>query len=130
MPTAFHRNDNYDFERIDYGVPAVPRAKPAPAVMSSQLRAATVFITKISTLVSQSFSSVRCKTAIHCYILSDSEKQSTTHCQAIFEDTGATPSRLHPVLRTLHEGFVDNDLKIGCLHRPPDYSIGFHKYQL
>lgn len=61
------------------------------------------------------------------YILSDSNKQ-TERIRAIFEDRGEKIP-FTGVEKTLHEGFLDNDLKICCF---TDHQIfdRFHKYSL
>ncbi len=61
------------------------------------------------------------------YILSDSTKQ-TDRIAMIFEDRGDNIPFI-PVKNTLHEGFIDEDLKILCY---TDHQIfdRFHKYQL
>lgn len=60
-------------------------------------------------------------------ILSDSDKQ-IARLKAIFEERG-TKITFEPVLRTLHEGFVDNDLKI-CAFTDHQIFDRFHKYNL
>lgn len=61
------------------------------------------------------------------YILSDSEKQQE-RLRVIFEDRGDDIPFI-PISRTLHEGFVDDKLKICCF---TDHQIfnRFHKYNL
>lgn len=61
------------------------------------------------------------------YIFSDSVKQ-TDRIKAIFEDRNDNIS-FQPVLNTIHEGFVDNDLSLVCY---TDHQIfdRFHKYRL
>ena len=61
------------------------------------------------------------------YILSDSEKQ-IERLTAIFRDINPGLP-FHPLLRTLHEGFADHDLRICCY---TDHQIfeRFHKYTL
>lgn len=66
------------------------------------------------------------------YILADSEKQ-TARLRDIFNNIGNETGREHipftPVSRTLHEGFIDNSLKVCCF---TDHQIfdRFHKYNL
>lgn len=66
------------------------------------------------------------------YILADSEKQ-TARLRDIFDNIGNETGREHipftPVSRTLHEGFIDNSLKVCCF---TDHQIfdRFHKYNL
>ncbi len=61
------------------------------------------------------------------FILSDSEKQ-IERLSAIFNDINSS-IRFTPLLRTLHEGFIDRDLKITCY---TDHQIfeRYHKYTL
>ncbi|MDD2551405.1 MAG: transcription-repair coupling factor, partial [Dysgonamonadaceae bacterium] len=61
------------------------------------------------------------------YILSDSEKQQQ-RLRAIFDDRG-DKIPFTPINKTLHEGFIDNTLKICCF---TDHQIfdRFHKYNL
>lgn len=60
-------------------------------------------------------------------VLSDSEKQ-VERLKTIFEDRG-DPISFTPILKTLHEGFIDNHLKIACF---TDHQIfeRYHKYNL
>ena len=77
-------------------------------------------------LVSESFSRLIAD-GYRLYITSDSEKQ-TDRLREIFGERG-DEIKFVPVLRTLHEGFVDNDLRICCF---TDHQIfdRFHKYSL
>ena len=64
------------------------------------------------------------------YVLADSQKQN----ERLKEILNSSPSTLHsspftPVDRTLHEGFVDNDLKV-CLFTDHQIFDRFHKYNL
>ena len=61
------------------------------------------------------------------YILSDSEKQ-IERLKAIFEDR-ADDIRFTPVVKTIHEGFVDNELKL-CVFTDHQIFDRFHKYNL
>ena len=61
------------------------------------------------------------------YILSDSEKQ-IERLKAIFEDR-ADDIRFTPVLKTIHEGFVDKELKM-CVFTDHQIFDRFHKYNL
>ncbi len=61
------------------------------------------------------------------YILSDSEKQ-IERLRLIFEDRN-DEIRFTPVARTLHSGFVDNDLKV-CVFTDHQIFDRFHKYNL
>lgn len=61
------------------------------------------------------------------YILSDSAKQ-IERLQSIFEDRGDKITFI-PIQKTLHEGFVDHELKIACF---TDHQLfeRYHKYNL
>ena len=61
------------------------------------------------------------------YILSDSGKQ-IERLKAIFEDR-ADDIRFTPVLKTIHEGFVDKELKM-CVFTDHQIFDRFHKYNL
>lgn len=119
--TAFQKKIT-TFRRIDYGVNSEANT---PAVIRFNCAPQGVYHKNFD-LVSQSFSQFIEK-GYTLYILSDSEKQ-IERLQAIFEERGDSIS-FTPVLKTLHEGFVDNDLKIGCF---TDHQIfdRFHKYTL
>ena len=62
------------------------------------------------------------------YILADSPKQ-TERLQSIFDEMDTASVLFQPVERTLHAGFIDNDLRICCF---TDHQIfdRFHKYNL
>ena len=119
--TAFQKKIT-TFRRIDYETSSEANA---PAVIRFNCTPQGVYHKNFD-LVSQSFSQFIEK-GYTLYILSDSEKQ-IERLQAIFEERGDSIS-FTPVLKTLHEGFVDNDLKIGCF---TDHQIfdRFHKYTL
>ncbi len=61
------------------------------------------------------------------YIMSDSSKQ-TDRIQAIFEDKEEKVPFM-PVLKTLHEGFVDHDMSV-CFFSDHQLFDRFHKYKL
>ena len=61
------------------------------------------------------------------FILSDSSKQ-IERLKAIFNDRGDDIT-FAPVLKTIHEGFVDNDLKL-CVFTDHQIFDRFHKYNL
>ncbi|MDH8700942.1 transcription-repair coupling factor (superfamily II helicase) [Dysgonomonadaceae bacterium PH5-43] len=61
------------------------------------------------------------------YILSNNEKQ-IKRIEAIFEDRGDN-IQFTPVLRTLHEGFIDNSIHV-CLYTDHQLFDRFHKYNL
>ncbi len=77
-------------------------------------------------LVSDSFGKLQ-QEGYKLYITSDNEKQ-TDRLRDIFADRGDNIT-FTPILHTLHEGFVDNDLKVCCF---TDHQIfdRFHKYSL
>ena len=66
----------------------------------------------------------------HLYILADSKKQQE-RLRDIFDsiESSAAPLRFEPVERTLHEGFVDEKLKL-CLFTDHQIFDRFHKYSL
>ncbi|MCL2650181.1 MAG: transcription-repair coupling factor [Candidatus Azobacteroides sp.] len=61
------------------------------------------------------------------YILSDSEKQ-IKRIQSIFDDRGDNIT-FKPILKTIHEGFVDKTLKV-CFFTDHQLFDRFHKYNL
>ena len=65
---------------------------------------------------------------VNTYILADSVKQ-TERLQNIFEEMHCPSQLFTPVERTLHAGFVDDDLQVACF---TDHQIfdRFHKYNL
>ncbi|MDY5900632.1 MAG: transcription-repair coupling factor [Candidatus Limisoma sp.] len=77
-------------------------------------------------LISRIFSDYREK-GYEIYILSDSEQQ-TERLRIIFEDRGDNISFI-PVLKTLHEGFVDNERRM-CVFTDHQIFERFHKYTL
>ena len=77
-------------------------------------------------LIGQSFTDFLTK-GFKLIILSDSAKQ-IERLRNIFEDRGDAIT-FEPVLRTLHEGFVDDDLKL-CVFTDHQIFDRFHKYNL
>ena len=77
-------------------------------------------------LIGQSFTDFLTK-GYKLIILSDSAKQ-IERLRNIFEDRGDAIT-FEPVLRTLHEGFVDDDLKL-CVFTDHQIFDRFHKYNL
>ena len=77
-------------------------------------------------LISQSFADF-IRDGYRLMILSDSEKQ-IARLKAIFEDRGDEISFV-PVLRTLHEGFIDHEMKL-CVFTDHQIFDRFHKYNL
>jgi len=77
-------------------------------------------------LVSQTFQEWQ-EDGYTLYLLSDSAKQ-IERLKTIFEDRGDSITFV-PIQKTLHEGFLDNDLKIVCL---TDHQLfeRYHKYNL
>ena len=61
------------------------------------------------------------------FILSDSEKQ-TERLRVIFDDRH-DEIRFTPILRTVHEGFVDDDMRV-CVFTDHQIFDRFHKYNL
>jgi transcription-repair coupling factor (superfamily II helicase) len=62
------------------------------------------------------------------YILSDNEKQ-IARIRSIFDDRGDDNIAFTPIMKTLHEGFTDHDLKI-CVFTDHQLFDRFHKYNL
>ena len=77
-------------------------------------------------LIGQSFTDFLAK-GYKLLILTDSAKQ-IERLHNIFEDRG-DDIRFEPVLRTVHEGFVDEDLKL-CVFTDHQIFDRFHKYNL
>ena len=77
-------------------------------------------------IISQSFRDFM-ERGYQIYILSDSEKQ-IERLRLIFEDRN-DQIVFTPVTRTLHSGFVDNDLKV-CVFTDHQIFDRFHKYNL
>ena len=77
-------------------------------------------------IISDSFKDFE-KRGYHIYILSDSEPQFE-RLRVIFKDRGDSIP-FEPVLNTIHEGFVDNDLKV-CVFTDHQIFERFHKYTL
>ena len=77
-------------------------------------------------LISQLFTDYEAQ-GYKIYILSDNEPQFD-RLRAIFEERGDKIA-FTPVLKTVHEGFVDNDLKI-CIFTDHQIFERFHKYTL
>ncbi len=77
-------------------------------------------------LVAQSFKQYQ-SDGYELYILSDSEKQ-IKRIQSIFDDRGDNIS-FKPVLKTIHEGFIDKSLKC-CFFTDHQLFDRFHKYNL
>ncbi|MBQ0114960.1 MAG: transcription-repair coupling factor [Bacteroidales bacterium] len=77
-------------------------------------------------LIGESFSQFE-KDNYKILILSDSEKQ-IARLRAIFDDRGDQIG-FEPVLCTLHEGFIDDDLKV-CMFTDHQIFDRFHKYNL
>ncbi len=109
--------------RIDYHMGETPNRSAAHMALHS---APQGIYHKNFDLISGSFKDFIAK-GYKIYILSDSEKQ-TQRLHVIFEDRH-DDIRFTPILRTLHEGFVDDDLKI-CVFTDHQIFDRFHKYNL
>ena len=120
-PKSFAR-ELLNFRRIDFGIKSIAIA---PTVLT--------FSSSIQPIFHKNFDLVAdaCQKLLaekyQLFILSDSAKQ-TQRLQSIFEDRG-DHIPFTGVLRTIHEGFIDHDLKIACF---TDHQIfdRFHKYNL
>lgn len=119
---AVFKHDIFKFKRIDFGARSL---SPAPAVMTFNCTPQPIFHKNFD-LVSQSFLSL-IDEGYNLFILSDSQKQ-IQRLQTIFEDRGEAIT-FTPVLKTLHEGFIDHDSRCGYF---TDHQIfdRFHKYSL
>lgn len=111
-----------EFKKIEFGT---KEGKFEQAKIIFNTSAQPVFHKNFD-LVSESFQNYLAE-GYHLYVLSDSEKQ-TQRIKAIFQDRGEDIPFI-PVLKTIHEGFSDQDLKICCF---TDHQIfdRFHKYNL
>ena len=109
--------------RIDYHIGETPNRATAHMALHS---APQGIYHKNFDLISGSFKDFIAK-GYKIYILSDSEKQ-TQRLHVIFEDRH-DDIRFTPILHTLHEGFVDDDLKI-CVFTDHQIFDRFHKYNL
>ena len=112
-----------DFKRIDYGVKSF--RDETGATLSLNCSPQPIYHKNFD-LVSESFSSLL-QDGYKLYILSDSEKQ-TQRIANIFEDKGENIP-FTPVSKTLHEGFIDNELHL-CFFTDHQLFDRFHKYQL
>lgn len=110
------------FKRIEYGTKST--AKEA-ATLRFDCSMQPIYHKNFD-LVSQSFSEFLKKDYTLC-ILSDSAKQ-TERLKSIFEDRGDKIA-FTPVLKTLHEGFTDNQQQV-CYFTDHQIFDRFHKYSL
>jgi transcription-repair coupling factor (superfamily II helicase) len=104
-----------------------------PPIRHAQSEVVIAFFTEQQTtyhknfdLVAASFKEKQSE-GYHIYILSDNEKQ-IARIRSIFEDRGDNIT-FTPIFSTLHEGFVDNKLRI-CLFTDHQLFDRFHKYNL
>ena len=111
-----------DFRRLEFG--NNPTGTPDAKVTFDT--AAQPIFHKNFDLVAQSFTDFLDK-GYTLYICSDSTKQ-TARIRSIFEDRGDKISFIG-VERTLHEGFVDNTLRL-CIFTDHQLFDRFHKYNL
>lgn len=111
-----------DFRRLEFG--NKPTGTPSASVTFNT--SAQPIFHKNFDLVASSFKDYLEK-GYSLYICSDSMKQ-TDRIKAIFEDRG---DQIHftPVERTIHEGFVDNTLRL-CIFTDHQLFDRFHKYNL
>ncbi len=120
-PTEFIRQI-LDFRRIEFGSRCVLKDADTLQFNSSPQ---PVFHKNFE-LVSANFQEMQ-KNGYRIFVLSDNERQ-TDRLKTIFADRGEDV-KFTAVLKTLHEGFVDHDLKICCY---TDHQIfdRYHKYSL
>lgn len=111
-----------EFRRVEFG--SRPFSKDMPTVVFHS--SPQPLFHKNFDLVSDNFRKME-EDGYHIYVLSDSERQ-TERLRNIFDDRGDHVT-FSPVLKTLHEGFADDDLKICCY---TDHQIfdRYHKYSL
>ena len=110
------------FRHIDY---AVSNRGDYDAAFSFSTSLQGVFHKNFD-IISQSFKDFE-KDGYKIYILSDNEPQFE-RLRVIFKDRG-DEIPFEPVLKTLHEGYVDNDLK-ACIFTDHQIFERFHKYTL
>lgn len=120
-PDSF-KNKILKFKRIDYGKRCLAKA---PSIIRFECAPQGIYHKNFQ-LVSESFTDFL-QQGYTIYILSDSEKQ-TERLKAIFEEREDHITFI-PVLKTLHEGFVDKDLKV-CFFTDHQIFDRFHKYNL
>ena len=120
-PKSFAR-DLLKFRRIDFGAKSIAAA---PTVVSFSSSPQPIFHKNFD-LVAEACHKLF-DDQYQLYILSDNAKQ-TQRLQAIFEERG-DKIPFTAVLKTVHEGFIDHDLRIACF---TDHQIfdRFHKYNL
>ena len=111
-----------DFKRIEFG--NKPTGTPQ-ATLAFDTTVQPIFHKNFD-LVASSFKDYLEK-GYSLYICSDSMKQ-TDRIKAIFEDRG-DKINFTPVERTIHEGFVDNTLRL-CIFTDHQLFDRFHKYNL
>ena len=111
-----------DFRRLEFG--NKPTGTPNASVTFNT--SAQPIFHKNFDLVASSFKDYLEK-GYSLYICSDSMKQ-TDRIKAIFEDRG-DKINFTPVERTIHEGFVDNTLRL-CIFTDHQLFDRFHKYNL
>ena len=119
---AKFKRDLISFKRIEFGAKTYSNS---PSVIEFHTTLQPIYHKNFD-LVAQSFKEYISKGYI-IYILSDNEKQ-TDRIKAIFDDRGDDIS-FTPVIKTLHEGFVDDDMKC-CYFTDHQIFDRFHKYNL
>ena len=114
-------SDALRFRRIEFGHrPSVPNA----SVLHFNISVQPLFHKNFD-LLQQTFSDYRDK-GYQIYVCADSQKQ-IQRLQDILMETGS--QGVQGVQNTLHEGFVDNDLRI-CVFTDHQIFDRFHKYNL
>lgn len=116
------KNRLYSFKRVNY---TASPTEISEASISLNFTPQGIYHKNFD-LISESFNDFL-KQGFKIYILSDNEKQFA-RLKAIFDDRGDKIPFI-PVLKTLHEGFVDNDNKI-CVFTDHQIFDRFHKYSL
>ncbi|MDD2962033.1 MAG: transcription-repair coupling factor [Muribaculaceae bacterium] len=111
------------FRRINYT--AAPEIANAEAAITFNCSPQDIYHKNFD-IISKSFTDFIAK-GYTLYILSDSQKQ-IERLRAIFADRG-DKINFTPIIKTLHEGYVDNDTKI-CVFTDHQIFDRFHKYSL
>ena len=122
VDAAKFARDILNFDRIEFGAKSVSKA-PTSIEFHTSLQPA---YHKNFDLVDKSFKEYLEK-GYKLYILSDSEKQ-IERIKNIFDDRDSNIP-FTPVLRTIHEGFADDDMKM-CYFTDHQLFDRYHKYNL
>ena len=114
-----------EFKRIDYSVGAAEGASRGTK-MAFKSEPQGIFHKNFD-LIEETFANYNVK-GYKVMVLSDSPKQ-IERLRAIFEDRDAQGVKFEPVEHTVHEGFVDHQLKL-CVFTDHQIFDRFHKFNL